>query len=432
MNNKLKHIALLLFVVMFASCENYDDIIPSNFDKILSFKEVGERNITLYETGEDGSYTVTVMKGGNNPEATANVQIRVMNEVELEVHSQLVGKSYTLLPSNTFDIAETSINFSSEDKYTSRDIIFKTTSINELLDNGDNNYVLPIVLYSENDSINAEKDLLILKPNVVTPVISYVANSATLSVSGVQSTYDFRVELPFESLWDFTCTVEVDKDALPSGVELVPASDVAIDNDGILSFKKGNRQSEPLKITIKNADFFGSNFALPLKATDITMSGFELPTSSFMLYTAYNKIALDIGMLTTNAQESTEGPLENLIDNNPATFFHSSWSESIPAAHYFQIALKEPITKCQFEYQNRSNANGKPEDVTIFISNDGVTWKELQNISSGLPTGAASTYTSPVMNSDSSFSYFRFTVNRTNGGSAPTFFSLAEFVLYGM
>lgn len=431
MNNKLIYIFLLGIIVMFGSCENYDDIIPSYYDKILSLKEVGEKNLTLYETGEDGFYTLTVMKGGNNPNATANVQLRVMNEVELEVHSQLIGKSYTLLPSSMYDIAEPNINFSSEEKYSSRNIVFKTTLINELLDESTDNFVLPVVLYSENDSINAEKDLLILKPNVVTPVVSYVANSATLSISGAQSTYEFKMELPFESLWDFTCTIEVDKDGLPSGIELVPASDVTIENDGILTFKKGSRQSEPLKITIKNADFFGSNYSLPLKVADITMAGFELPNSSFLLYAAYNKIALGKEMLLTNAQESTEGPLENLVDNNPASYFHSSWSKAIPEAHYFQISLKEPISKFQFAYQNRNNANGKPQDVTIFVSNDGVTWKDVQNINTGLPVDPASSYTSSVINSDSSLRYFRFTVNKTNGGSAPIFFSLAEFVLYG-
>ena len=83
MNNKLIYIFLLVIIVMFGSCENYDDIIPSYYDKILSLKEVGEKNLTLYETGEDGFYTLTVMKGGNNHNARANVQLRVMNEVEL-------------------------------------------------------------------------------------------------------------------------------------------------------------------------------------------------------------------------------------------------------------------------------------------------------------------------------------------------------------
>lgn len=432
MNKKIIYIFLLGLVILGYSCENYDDLIPAEYNKILSLKEFGEKNITLYETGEDGFYPLAVMKGGNDPKSTANVEIRVMNEIELSVHSQLVGKAYKLIPSDYYELVDPKINFTSQDSYAERKINFKTNALSELLDGSTENYVLPVLLYSDNDSINAERDMLILKPEVVTPVVSYVVNSATLSVSGDEATYEFRMQLPFESLWDFECTIEVDETNIPSGFELVPSKDITISGNNKVMFKVGSKQSEPLAITIKNADFFGSNFVVPVKVTDISMQGFLAPQSNFLLYAAYNKINLSADMLSTNAQESSEGPLQNLVDGNPATYFHSSWSVAIPETHYFQINLKNEIKTCQFTYQNRNNANGKPQDVTIFVSKNGSDWVELVNIQSGLPTGAASTYTSGIYTSESSFKYFRFSVNRTNGGSAPTFFSLATFDLFGM
>lgn len=432
MNNKYLYVILLGILFLGYSCEGYDDLIPSEYDKILSLTVVGEQTLTLYETGEDGNYPISVMKGGNKPNATAEAKIKVMDEVELEIHSQVVGKSYTLLPSNLYEIDNNDVSFTSDEQFKKRNITLKTTLISELLKNSTENYVLPILLYSDRDSINSEKELLMLKPEVVTPVVSYSESSTTLRISGEESTYEFVLELPFESLWDFESTVVVDANSLPSGYDLVPENEITIENGGVISFKKGHKQSEPLRITIKNSDQFGAGFALPLIISDITMTGFEIPSASFMLYAAYNEVALDANMLSTNAQEPSEGPLPNLVDGNTATYFHSAWSVGVSDTHYFQINLKESITVCQFSYINRNNTNGKPQDVTIFVSSNGSDWKELDRIDSGLPTDAASNYTSPKMTSSEPFKYFRFSVNRTNSGNAPTFFSLAEFTLFGM
>ena len=203
MNKKILYILLTGLMILGYSCENYDDLIPAEYDNILSLKEYGEQNITLYETGEDTMHPLVVMKGGNNPKLTSEVAIRVMNNVELGVHSDLVGKSYTLIPSEYYELIDPSISFDSDDMYATRNIRFKTNSLGELLDGATENYVLPVLLYSDKDSINAERELLMLKPEVVTPVVSFASNSASLAVSGESATYELQMTLPFESLWDF-------------------------------------------------------------------------------------------------------------------------------------------------------------------------------------------------------------------------------------
>jgi hypothetical protein len=122
------------------------------------------------------------------------------------------------------------------------------------------------------------------------------------------------------------------------------------------------------------------------------------------------------------------------VDGNTGNYFHSRWSDSgggITEPHYFQITLDEPVhVGCIFNYRNRSNGNGKPQDVSIMISADGEVWNELTHLTSGLPTGSGSSYESDYIPVDEPFKYFRFVVNKTNDGNAPTFFSLAEFELY--
>ena len=431
MNKKIIYIALFGLLMLGFSCETYEDLIPGEFNKILSLKTVGEQNLTLYETGEDGKYAFTILKGGNNPTASAQAEIKVMSQMELEIYSQSIGKSYELVPSNMYEIENPSINFSSDENYLKRTITLKTSAINELLENGASNYVIPIMLVSTTDSVNAEKELLILKPQVVIPVVSYFVNSTTLNVQGNETTYEFHMELPFESLWDFEAKIEVDESAVPGGSTLISSDDYTIADGGVVSFKKGNQMSEPLKITVKNTNLFGGGYVLPIKVTDVSMSGFKIPETNFMLYAAYNKVPLSVDMLSSNAQEPNEGPIANLIDNNSATFFHSAWSFAIADPHHIQINLKDAITKFRFDYQNRNNSNGKPTDVKIMVSSNGSDWTEIAHIDSDLPTDAGSLYSSKEYNASQPFKFFRFVVLETNSGTAPTFFNMAEFSLYG-
>lgn len=431
MNKKILYIACFALTLMGTSCENYDNLIPSEYDKILSLKESGEQALTLYNTGEDGEYIFTIMKGGNDPHAISSVDISIMDEVELASYSELVGKQYSLLPSELYEVKNSSLEFKSSDTFLKGSVVLKTTQIKDLIESNDLNYVLPLIISSKMDSINSQRNTVILQPNIVVPVISFLDKEATVNIVGDKGEYELQLALPFESLWDFECEVAVDEKTIPDYYELIKAEDYTIENNGKIEFKKGSKTSEAIKITFNNRDVFGSAYVLPLKISNISMDGFNKQESPLNVYGAYNKVPLTVDMLSTNAQETTEGPIENLIDGNPATYFHSSWSKSIDEAHYFQVKLNEALSMCRFDYQNRNNANGKPQEVKIMVSADGNNWEELAHLESGLPTGGGSKYSSQAYSAKKPFTYFRFVVYKTNGGSAPTFFNMAEFSLYG-
>ena len=59
-------------------------------------------------------------------------------------------------------------------------------------------------------------------------------------------------------------------------------------------------------------------------------------------YVANDGLIKDASQLSTNALEPREGSLAALIDNNPDTYFHSTWSQpsASGAYHYLQIDLK--------------------------------------------------------------------------------------------
>lgn len=433
MNKKIIYSFLSTLLLLAYGCESYDDFIPADFNTILALKEVGEKNISLYTTGEDGEYSFTILKGGVK-DAPAQAEIHVMTEAELTLYSQLVGRTYTLLPASVYEVQNTSVSFGNTDGYQVRNIILKTNAIGELKKNNPNaDYVLPVKLVSHSDSVNADNNMVILRPSIVIPVLQYSVASTVINSTAENTTYELHLSLPFVSPWDFEATMAVESSDVPGNYTLIPTSEYTIADAGKVTFKKGSRQSEPMAITVnKTSDVLvGNNNVLPLKVTEVTIPGFQLPESSFMLYaTEYNRIPLTTDMLSTNAQEPSEGPIADLIDGNPNTYFHSAWSVWVDQPHYFAITLPSQITRVSFEYQNRNNANGKTQDVVIWVF-DGTDFIQLTQINEELPTAAASVYSSNTFVSEKPFKQFFFQVMRTNSGTAPTFFNMAEFKLYG-
>ncbi|MRJ11205.1 DUF1735 domain-containing protein [Ornithobacterium rhinotracheale] len=424
------------------SCEEkYDNLIPKEFNTILLFQDSGEKSLTLYDIGENGTFETTIMKSGYKPKSTASVKIRILSTEELKEYSKSTGKQYIPLPSTLYELGQSDYSFSSDETYKKANITLKTNEIKKFLNDygASGNYVLPIKLEKVNasDSINAKRDLILLKPQVVTPVVSFLDNSATLQISENSANQNITLSLPFTSLWDFNATISVDEASLPSGYTIIPADQYTLSNGGKGEFKVGNNNSLPIEISIKNdGSLLGPSYAIPFKVVSASKQGIEGSQNAYVLYAAFNAIPLTADMISTNAQEASEGPIANVIDNNPATFFHSDWSNGSLSGgkpHYIQIDLKKSVTNFAFSYQNRNSGNGKPTIVKISVSSDGNNWRELSTISEGtLPTGASSKYNSSVMTStDGPFQYVRLEVLKTNGGTAPTYFSLAELNVYG-
>ena len=141
------------------------------------------------------------------------------------------------------------------------------------------------------------------------------------------------------------------------------------------------------------------------------------------------KIKLDDNQFSTDNPEPTEGPIKNLNDGNPETFFHTRWSSpQVALPQYIQINLKEEHTNFLFYYQNRNGSQVGPEKLKVLISSDGTNWTELTEITSGLPSASKGEYTSAVIRNEVPFTRVRFLVTKTFGDK--NYFNLAEFALY--
>ncbi|MDR3365441.1 MAG: carbohydrate-binding protein [Prevotellaceae bacterium] len=145
-------------------------------------------------------------------------------------------------------------------------------------------------------------------------------------------------------------------------------------------------------------------------------------------------VALTTETLTTNAQEPTEGPIANLLDDSKSTFFHTTWSGGKWAAsstsflgdkHYIQVdfgrMLQPSVDYFSFYYAPRDRDNGKPIDFDLYGSLTADTsageWfliKKFTKDGDNLPTDKTTEYRSPVLSVAQPMQYFRLAVNETN------------------
>lgn len=144
------------------------------------------------------------------------------------------------------------------------------------------------------------------------------------------------------------------------------------------------------------------------------------------------EVKLSGNQLSTNAQEPSEGPIENLINGNTNDFFHTRWSSpQIPLPHYIQIDFNEEHQIFALEWWDRvvSNSDGFPTVVELQISNDGNDWETVETLS-GFAASSGAHVTTDYVDAGKPFTHFRFNVISTTKNSS--YFHMAEFKFYNV
>lgn len=164
-----------------------------------------------------------------------------------------------------------------------------------------------------------------------------------------------------------------------------------------------------------------------------TVTAQALPAKK-QIQTDKSKVVLDGKLLYTDAQESSEGPIANLVDGNNDTYFHMNWSNNPqPLPHYIVVDLGEEkaLSTFSFSYVCRDNANrDNPKEIDILGSNtfDKNNYDEAQTTLlasvKDLPNTKAASYDSDVIKSGESYRYIWFKVK--SGTRGRKWIALAE------
>ena len=149
-----------------------------------------------------------------------------------------------------------------------------------------------------------------------------------------------------------------------------------------------------------------------------------------------NALVNDASRITSNATEESEGAIENLVDGNTATYWHSCWQNGPAEQHYLQFDLgagneQEALA---ITYWKRFNAQSAfPTALTFMVSNDGTNWKtvkQIENLDTSAPTTENPGYTSKGFSLFGSYRYLRVLLYSNNYANGYPFTHFSEFRIH--
>ena len=158
-------------------------------------------------------------------------------------------------------------------------------------------------------------------------------------------------------------------------------------------------------------------------------------------YTIDSNILTSADQLSTNKQETSEGPIRNLVDGDKNTYFHSTWdaNNEDKAYAYLQIDLKSAHKNLLLDYTKRYNFAGNkgyPIQFHVFATNtpnDEGSWKDcgysnfLRYYNDNKQNGQT------IVRLGGDYQYIRLQVEKTGGmekSKGNLYFALGELAIY--
>lgn len=451
MKKNILVVLLGTFLLTQTACEDNKSEFLSDFGTILSFRNSGEIPLTLYKTGENTEYTITVNKSGSELGTTTQVSVSVMDEAALNIYNAEHGTTYKALPATCYAYQNAQLQFAGSDLYKTLKVELLTTEIGKLTV-GEATYVLPFEMHDSADSINAKRNILFIQPTVITPKVYFDKTGYQMNTVSDEGAAEIDLALPLmmplPNKWTFDCKVDIDNMLLADynkendvDYSLLPAEAYTMNASGIVAFTPADASvtqngSSDLQIKVKRDKLQYGNYVLPLRLKSCTHPTFLIDdTQNTCLFgisyvpaeAKLNRVALKESMISYFPYPTNEGSIAEMIDGKEDTYYHSNWSGVEPLPHYIQVELPKESTAFIFEYQVRhNNNNGAPQRISLYGSTDGATFKKITTITDGLPSAAKAKYKSAVL-VGKSFKYLRVSVEKTGNGSS---FAFAEFGLY--
>ncbi|MDR1004540.1 MAG: DUF1735 domain-containing protein [Prevotellaceae bacterium] len=436
------------------ACEDNRDEYLSDFDTILYLRDSGEQLYTVYKTGEDTTYIVSVDKAGWKDKATAQVKIRVMDDAALTAFNVLDGSSYKAFPAELYSFTGGQLDFAGKDLYKRLPVELYTDEMDDFLKahEGDT-YVVPIEIYDSNDSINAKKSMAFVKPEIAIPYVGfetsgYTSRALTDTLNApTQADFSYPIVLPLDNRWNINVDVAIDQTLLDAyntenGLNYTLLPEEAYTMNNRVQFTS-DKPAAALNITVDRTKLTNyGNYVLPLRLEKTDNAYFPIsPTMNTNLAgisyvpdkKTLNKVALKENMISIYPDPTNEGSIAGMLDGNLETYYHSNWGVGLPLPHWLTFALDHEVSALYLEYTTRhNNNNGVPYVVSLEGSLDGVTFKKFAQLSvaeNGLPTDKSATYQSEVQVAPP-MKYFRFSVEKAGTTGTGGSFALAEFRLW--
>lgn len=397
---KTKIIYAAMSVLMWTACNEskyeLENLVPEEYHKVLSFKNSGTADLTLYDTGEDNTYTLSVYKGGSDPDLTASVDIRTLTQEALDsLYSVPEAKNYKALGAECFSLDYPRVDFKSGERYKIVTVSIKVENVqNSIQKEPEATWVLPFYLSSaENDSINADKNEVFIKiKEVLTPTVGFT----TSSIVYASYEYGFSVDtakveygLDTDNRWDIECNFAVDLDYVKEYNEkngtsfaVLPEGRYSLSETGKLP--SGTKTSE-LPVLIDGKGLEPGEYMLPVRMAKASL--FDVSQNSVvpLVIRVFGKRLDRAGWsITANTEEKSgegagNGIAKCVLDGDLNTFWHSQWSGgSVALPHELVIDVKKTVTFSNIGLQQRQHSDYRDVKAGVFyVSSDNENWVEV-------------------------------------------------------
>ncbi len=402
---KISGILLLLLCLSFAACNdegNIQDLFPEEFHKILYIKDGGEKEITLYNTGENTTYSFVICKAGSDPSLTAHVEVGLLSQNIIDQeYTANEGIPYQIIPQDSYELDVTELSFLSMETSKQVNITLYTEKLQQVFENTVDNtrWLLPLEVTSDNDSINSDMSrYILLIEDVIEPPVGFKRAGVEMFTHDFTSG-SFTTTVPFglltvDNLWDIEATLAVDNNfvteynAQHSTAYQLPANGTfKVDERVSLA---ANEQESSVNITI--SDFQGQKsgyFMLPVRIESVSM--FKTVESNDIYVPAIRLVGkkwdrsewtvVDVCTEEPTGEGANGGHAMHALDGNLSTYWHTMWSGqpqcSLP--HHLVIDTKQEREFTQVGLVQRVNGSwlGDIKNFTVFVSNDMQNWVEV-------------------------------------------------------
>lgn len=393
---KIKIILSISFALL-CSCneDKYDleNIVPKEYNKILYINNSGKQEVTLYNTNEDNVYSLSVFKAGSDPTLSASVNINVLTDDELyNRYSSPEGINYKIINSNSYSLEATHIDFMSADRYKNIQISLNPQKVKASMESDPTaTWVLPLHVTSDTDSINAEKnELLLCIKDVIIPTLGFLHSTVDLKSYDYHSistiTENVPISLDTENKWDIECLLEPDLEfigeynmANNSLYRSLPAGTYSFSES--MNFPLGTKNVE-LKVTINADNLEPGDYMLPIRIKSVSM--FEVSSTHAIYPLAIRIMGSKLDRTGWTAEASTEEPREagggmakNAIDDNPATYWHSQWRGASPFPYKLIVDTNQDHTFTQIGLTQRGNGYTDTKAGKFYVSSNKEQWTEV-------------------------------------------------------
>lgn len=434
-------------LMLLGACNNskYDleNLVPQEYHKILYIKDSGKQSMTLYDTNENQNYTLNVVKSGSDLLQTANVNIQVLSQDEVDKsYSEPEAENYKVLTPECFTLDTQELVFASNDLTKSVNISINPDEVKKFIeDNPDAKWVLPFKATSENDSINSEMNELFLQiTGVVMPNVEFTNVDVEVQEYQFEAVPVFdnniSIRLNTENKWEINCGLTVDESYVATYNEknnsvfrLMPEGSYTVPESVTLS----SVTSVDFTVTIDGSKLNQTgDYILPIRISDV--SRFEISPDKNVYPILVRVVAEELDRTgwtaTADSEEQTgegsNGPAQMALDGDLGTYWHSIWQtgsgrRSLP--YTIIIDAQKEYTFAQFGFVHRSGWTDTG-DIEVYVSSDSENWGE-----------AVGTFTLAMVGTNQIFTiapkqgrYIKVIVTRSNRDNNA---SLAEIYAYG-